>query len=236
MKPTILTRFFIAFIILIVLSPVTTVAQDKGEKPLYSTSPNMPRHYANRVAKFESEPIVKGKILFLGNSITEGTNWRELLGDDSVINRGIGGDVSFGILDRLDDVIARKPQKVFLLIGINDLAQHIPDEVIAENCKKIVERIQKESPETNVYMQSVLPVNPNLPRFPKNYDLQEQVIATNKYLKKVAKKIKCPYIDIFSVFLNEEKLLNPKYTREGLHLNAEGYKVWVEFLKDKNYL
>ncbi|MBN1820826.1 MAG: sialate O-acetylesterase [Prolixibacteraceae bacterium] len=235
MKPTIIKKLFILSIILIVITPATLVAQ-KNEKPAYSTSPNMPQHYANRVALFEAEPVVTGKILFLGNSITEGGNWKELLNDETAINRGIGGDVSFGVLDRLDDVIQRKPEKVFLLIGINDLAQFIPEKVIAENCQKIVERIKKESSETKVYIQSVLPVNPKLGRFPKNYDLNDKVITTNKFLKKAAKQTKCPYIDIYNVFLNDEELLNPDYTHEGLHLNQQGYKVWVDCLKKEGYL
>lgn len=159
-----------------------------------------------------------------------------MLGDTTVINRGISGDVSFGVIDRLNDVIARKPQKVFLLIGINDMAQNIPDEVIAENCGKIAERIKKESPETKIYLQSILPVNPTLTRFPKNYNKQDHVIAANKLLKKAAKKAKCQYVDLFSQFLDKEKLMNPKYTGEGLHLNSEGYKHWVGYLKKKGYL
>ena len=86
--------------------------------------------------KFKSEPMVTGKIVFLGNSITEMGDWKKLTGDSTVINRGIGGDITFGILQRLDEVLNRKPSKIFLLIGINDIGKDIPPAVIADNIKK----------------------------------------------------------------------------------------------------
>src|SRR3954470_24562286 len=63
--------------------------------------------YKTRMAQFESEPVVTGKIIFLGNSITQGGDWKKLLNDSTIINRGIGGDITFGVLKRLDDVIKR---------------------------------------------------------------------------------------------------------------------------------
>ncbi len=62
----------------------------------YDTLPNLPEHYASRLAKFKVEKATRNHILFLGNSITEGGNWRKLLGDSTVINRGISGDNTLG--------------------------------------------------------------------------------------------------------------------------------------------
>jgi hypothetical protein len=73
------------------------IAQNKT----YDTLPNLPEHYLNRVALFKQEPIVVGKIIMLGNSITEGGDWKKLLKDSTIINRGIGGDVTFGVLNRI---------------------------------------------------------------------------------------------------------------------------------------
>jgi len=63
------------------------------------------------------------------------------LNDSTVINRGIGGDITFDVLQRLDDVIKRKPSKLFILIGINDIGKDIPDAVIADNYRKIITRV-----------------------------------------------------------------------------------------------
>src|SRR5437867_1020657 len=108
----------------------------------YDTLTNLPDHYVKRCKVFESEPIVKGKIMMVGNSITEGGNWKTLLHDSTVINRGISGDVTFGVLNRLKDITDRQPSKLFLLIGVNDLSRNTPDDLIIENILMIITRIR----------------------------------------------------------------------------------------------
>ena len=80
---------------------------------VFDTIPYIPAHHASRLALFEKEPMNKGAILFLGNSITEGGAWTDLLGTQNIINRGIGGDIAYGILNRLDEIIEREPSKLF---------------------------------------------------------------------------------------------------------------------------
>ena len=203
---------------------------------LFDTIPFIPEHTPQRIALFEAEPIVTGRIIFLGNSITEGGNWKQLLNDSTVINRGIGGDITFGILKRLDDVIKRQPSKLFILIGINDIGRDIPDTVIVDNYRKIIGRVQNESPSTKIYVQSILPLNPTLPNFPQHYDKQEHVINVNKMLKNLTRETQTTFVNIYPLFLDANDRMNKNYTAEGLHLNQEGYKVWVKFLKEKKYL
>ena len=73
-----------------------------------------PNNYALKVEQFRSFPNSSKDIIFLGNSITAGTDWMELLGRSDVRNRGISGDITFGVLERLDEVIEGKPAKVFI--------------------------------------------------------------------------------------------------------------------------
>src|SRR5688572_21180522 len=77
-------------------------------------------YYQQRVTHFKSLPNTKGDIVFIGNSITDGGEWNELFNDLKIKNRGISGDVSTGVLHRMDEIAQRKPAKVFLLIGVND--------------------------------------------------------------------------------------------------------------------
>src|SRR5437899_1727406 len=88
----------------------------------YDTIRYAKKHYAKRVALFKSEPVKKGRIIFLGNSIMEFGDWQKLLHDSTVINRGVAADNTFGVLDRLEDVIIRQPGKLFIEIGINDIS------------------------------------------------------------------------------------------------------------------
>lgn len=206
-----------------------------GQKS-WDTIPNMPQHYVQRMAIFEKEPVVAGKIMFLGNSITEGADWRKLLKDSTVINRGISGDITFGVLNRADDVIKRKPSKLFILIGINDLFKEIPDEVILQNIFSFVRIIKSGTPKTEVFIQSILPVNKSFKNFPKNYDKEEHILTINAQLKKLNKHFGYTYIDLYNQFTNTNQLLEEKYSFDGLHLNASGYTLWAEILKRSKYL
>src|SRR6185312_511847 len=85
-------------------------------------------YYLQRVSHFETLPQTKGDIIFLGNSITDGAEWPELFNDIRVKNRGISGDITAGVIHRLDEITNRKPAKIFLLIGVNDLARNITTE------------------------------------------------------------------------------------------------------------
>jgi lysophospholipase L1-like esterase len=172
----------------------------------------------------------------LGNSITAGVDWMELLERTDVRNRGISGDISFGVLERLNEVTEGKPSKVFILIGINDISRNIPDSFIVGNYKKIIERIKKESPLTKIYFQTLLPVNNEFTQFKNHYNKDEHILYINEELKKLAAKEKITLIDLYPHFLSADKKLDKKYTIDGLHLNAEGYKVWKDILMKGHYL
>jgi lysophospholipase L1-like esterase len=200
------------------------------------TLPNLPDHYKSRLAKFKSEPVVTGKIMFVGNSITEGGNWRRLLKDSSVINRGISGDNSFGLRQRLDEIVRHKPSKLFLLIGVNDLSKNIPNERTIENIFSFVSAMKSASPKTEIFVQSILPVNPSVKNFPTQFNKQENIREINGQLQKYAGVLKFTFVDINSHFSGGGDLLDAKFTYDGLHLNAAGYLHWVEFLKKNGYL
>src|SRR5687768_11746755 len=85
-----------------------------------------PGGYNLKVEQFRSYND-KEAIVFLGNSITAGTDWSELLQMENVRNRGISSDITFGVIERLDEVTSGNPKKVFVLIGINDISRNIPD-------------------------------------------------------------------------------------------------------------
>jgi homoserine acetyltransferase/lysophospholipase L1-like esterase len=203
---------------------------------LFDTIPFIPEHTPQRLAQFAKEPIVPGKIIFLGNSITEMGNWKKVLNDSTVINRGIGGDISYGVLKRLGDITDRNPSKVFILLGINDIGKDIPEVVIADNYLKIVREIHNKCPQTRIYVQSVLPVNPTMPRFPQHYDKGEHVLVLNELLKAHAVDGGYTFVDIFHLFADADGHLMSQYSYEGLHLKPPAYEVWVDYLKKQGYL
>ncbi len=202
----------------------------------WDTVPNLPQHYNERLAAFRKEPVVTGKIMFLGNSITEGADWNKLLKDSTIINRGISGDITFGVLNRADDVIKRKPSKLFVLIGINDLYKEIPDELILQNIFTFIRMVKSGSSGTEIFVQSILPVNKTFKNFPKNYNKEDNILTINAQLKKLNKHFGYTYIDLHNQFTNSNLQLEEKYSFDGLHLNASGYTHWIEILKRLKYL
>jgi lysophospholipase L1-like esterase len=190
-----------------------------------------PGIYEFKVQLYESYPKSKKDIVFLGNSITDRVDWNELLGMCDVRNRGISGDITFGVLQRLHQVTEGQPKKIFILIGINDVSRNIPDSIIANNYRRIVQQIQANSPRTKIYFQTLMPVNNEFTQFKNHYNKDEHILWLNDQIKKIGKEYHIEVIDLYPHFLNTENKLDKKFTLDGLHPNAEGYKVWASLLK-----
>jgi lysophospholipase L1-like esterase len=220
----------------LLLFPLAFQAQVVTHQRVYDTIPFMAEHTPVRLAQFAKEPIVTGRVIFLGNSITEMGNWKKATGDTTVINRGIGGDNTYGVLKRIDDITDRQPSKVFLLIGINDIGKDIPDSVIAYNDLKIVKEIHVKSPQTHIYLESVLPVNSTVNNFPQHYDKADHILTLNKLLAANAAAGNYTYVDIFQLFADADGRLKKEYTYEGLHLKPPAYDIWVSYLRKMGYL
>lgn len=196
-------------------------------------------YYQKRVTLFHTQPVQKGGIIILGNSIAEFGDWQKLLSDSTVINRGIAGDNTFGVLDRLEDVIIRRPEKLFLEIGINDISQDIPVAIIVKNIFTIIERVKAKLPEIKIYVHSILPTNDNVKNeYPAAFNKNEQSILVNQQLEQNANKERMfTYIDLNKVLRDRNGKLDVKYAEpDGLHLNQAGYEAWVKILKTKKIL
>ena len=194
-----------------------------------------PKTYKAQVEAFKAAPHTKKDVVFLGNSITAGTDWSKLLDLPQARNRGISGDISFGVLERLEEVIAGKPAKVFLLIGINDISRNIPDSLVIGNIRKIVDWVQKGSKRTKIYVYTLLPVNSSFGKFKNHYNKDEHILWVNDQIRKLASK-QVTVIDIYPDFLDAEHRLRAELTKDGLHPNAAGYEIFKAKLKSGPYL
>lgn len=183
-------------------------------------------YYYHKKTHFESLPNTEDEIIFLGNSITDGGEWAEMFNDLRIKNRGISGDITEGVLLRLKEVTDSKPLKVFIMIGVNDLSKNISITQILYNYEDIIKSIKSTSSQTKIYVQSILPVNPDFTRFKNHTNKTEQIMALNSDLVKIAQIHRVEFIDLFSVFKNGSNHMDKKYTIDGLHLNGEGYKLW----------
>ena len=134
---------------------------------LYSSPRIYTDHYYKRFLQFMDEPAIGNKdIVMLGNSLTEnGGDWAARLGNKNVRNRGIIGDEVMGVYDRLHQILPGHPAKLFLLIGVNDVSHDLTTDTIVGMIRVTVERIRKESPDTKLYLQSLLPINESFGRY-----------------------------------------------------------------------
>ncbi|WP_294532232.1 SGNH/GDSL hydrolase family protein [uncultured Bacteroides sp.] len=197
-------------------------AQKEGK---YST------YYYQRASLFEVLPVDSDDILFVGNSITDGGEWCELFQNPNVKNRGISGDTTQGVYDRLDALLKGTPAQIFLLIGINNVPRGESADSIAAGIRRIVQRIRQESPATEVLVQSVLPVTPQYGKFDGHTSRWQLVPEINRRVRRLAQEEKVTYIDLFSHFADAEGKMKPEYTNDGLHLKGNGYLLWKEMVQ-----
>lgn len=187
--------------------------------------------YVQRANLFSKLSVTPKDIVFIGNSITNGAEWNELFPRKRVKNRGISVDTSEGVYDRLEAIVKGKPAKIFILIGINDISRGIEVKTIVQNMKQIVEKIQNESPKTKIYIQSILPVNPDFEMF-KGHQKPQLIKEINQQYQNIAKEYNVNYINLYPHFLEEgTDRMNKNYTNDGLHLLGEGYLLWSEIIK-----
>lgn len=187
-------------------------------------------HYRERIKEFKKAPLHVGDIVFIGDSNTEyANNWSSKLDDSKVKNRGIAGDVTDGVLKRLDEITYFRPTAVFILIGTNDLfnlyfQQQIPSvEYVANNILNIAGIIHTRSPQTKIYVQTILPTDKNF--------LNQIINQTNEIIKLAEKEKMFEVIDLNTSFLDETGSLRKELTYDGTHLNKAGYAVWATLIK-----
>ena len=193
-------------------------------------------HYYKRFLQFMDEPAITSKdIVMLGNSLTEGGgDWSARLGKKNVRNRGIIGDEVMGIYDRLHQILPGHPAKLFLLIGVNDISHNLTPDSIVSMIRMTVERIRKESPDTKLYLQSLLPFNESFGRYKSLTGKTDMVPEVNLRLEALAKEKNIAYINLFPLFTEKgTNVLRSELTGDGLHLNEDGYKIWVKAIKKK---
>lgn len=197
-----------------------------------STDVRFPQ-YLNRQSLFDAvKNNDRPSIIMLGDSITASAEWAELIPNKQIKNRGISADVTYGVLQRLDSVIQDNPSKIFILIGINDLGKRNDFKTVVKTYSKIIQEIKNKSPGTDINIQSVLPVN-NIVMKKANganaYIIDPvKIINLNKELKNIANQHSVNYIDLYSEFAGQENELKTELTYDGLHLNGDGYLLWVK--------
>lgn len=206
--------FLIMFIATLVLLVFVRLTVERIER----------NHYNQKSDFYLNHPVNRGDIVFMGDSITDGANWDELFPGLPVKSRGINADTTTGVLKRIGYTLCCSPAVIFLLIGTNDLPwfEYRKDDEILGTYREILHRCKTESPETKVYVQSILPRS-------RSYD--KRILRINKRLASLAAEFGYEYIDLYSHFVSPKGGLRDEFTNDHLHLMASGYVCWCEILE-----
>lgn len=176
---------------------------------------------------------MKNRIAFLGDSLSEGGNWESYFPDHEISNFGKSGEKSEEILSRLDKVLLWKPNKVFLMMGINDLSDNVSFDNILDNYKSLFS-FMKEQKHIELIIQSLLPINESM--F-KNANIKGiRVLEFNCRLRDLCEENNVIYLDLYTAFSTYTYQLIKDYTLDGLHLNAKGYRMWKNCLQSENLI
>ena len=195
--------------------------------------------YEKRVNDFKiyNKEVKKEGIVFVGDSLTENYNVYEYFKDYNVYNRGIGGDTTSGLLNRMkESIYDLEPKVVVLLIGINDfqLVENADVNTIFNNIKLIIKNIKENCPNTKIILESLYPIskeeNPKIDKLSVGIKDNNKILELNELLKTIEG---VNYLDVNSSLQDKNGNIQLDYTVEGLHVNTYGYTIITNIIKGK---
>jgi lysophospholipase L1-like esterase len=221
----------ILIVLLILATPLLyKVAYAKGRNDLLAVF--LTSGYDMKIKSFEVQNrfIRKGGIAFIGDSITQDYPIHDHFPGLTVYNRGIGGDTTVGLLNRLKvSVFDLEPKKVVLWIGTNDFGVlNAPVSAVYDRILETIDRIHKRLGHIPIFLLSLSPVNPEVNAITVGLRTNKKILELNHKLSTIAN---VTYIDLFSLLSDEKGNLKAFLTYDGLHLNGEGYAVLTPLLK-----
>jgi lysophospholipase L1-like esterase len=187
------------------------------------------RRYAETNEK-QGPPVAgRPRVVFLGDSITDGWRLNEYFPDRDFVNRGIGGQITGEMLGRMKaDVIDLQPKAVLILAGTNDIARGVPLKTIQDNLTMIADLADHYK--IKPLFASILPISDyhrkENPQFERSKQRPPQtIVEMNRWIRGFCARRDYPYIDYYSEMVDASSFLKPDLADDGLHPNAKGYRV-----------
>ncbi|MFW6359129.1 MAG: SGNH/GDSL hydrolase family protein [Chroococcales cyanobacterium] len=181
-------------------------------------------------ANFVAEAKPEHLYILLGDSISLWFPPEMLPPNKHWLNQGISGERSQGLLQRLDVLDSTNPKAIFLMIGINDLLHGVSDQTLLANQRLIIQDLRRVHPEAKIVVQSILPHSGEKATWEGRDRLlkipPERIQRLNKRLEAIATEEDALYLDLYTLFADEQGDLKSSFSTDGLHLSPEGYKLW----------
>lgn len=187
-------------------------------------SKELDNYYYKLLAIQERQDIQvrSGSTIMIGDSITQGLVYPRFM------NYGIGSDTTYGVINRIEKYKSlNDAKKIILMIGINDLKRRSDAEIL-ENYLEILDKL----PSSKLVVFSVLPVNEEV--VSKNPQMNNaRIKKINQRIAELCSQKKIKFIDLSEFYLDDNGFLDKKYhVGDGIHLNDEGYKIWIKYLNE----
>lgn len=173
-----------------------------------------------RFSMYSELPVDSSDVLFFGNSLTEAFPVSEVFGPHCK-NRGIGGNQTSHILNRIGASVKFRPGKVFIEGGVNDLNNGLTADSVAKNYALIIDKVKAISPGTRIYIFSIFPTSMQYDR------LNGAIKEVNSRVSNTCKEKKVQYINVHDSMVRDGRL-DSSLTGDGIHLNNKGYGVWAK--------
>lgn len=178
---------------------------------------------ASQPASYES---LYRTTVFVGDSITEGLSYHDVLDEEHVL-AGAGKTAEFALKD-VNDLAGRKPDRVFIQLGSDDILWPTddPKQYSLSHYAQLIERIKEKMPKTKITLLSVTLVTAEAEKKEPRYG---KIGDYNEGLKVLADKEQVGYVDLTSLVSGHSDL----YDTDGIHFQAEFYPILLDFLKDR---
>jgi lysophospholipase L1-like esterase len=175
--------------------------------------------------RLQAQPAEKGRVVFLGDSITDGWKLAQYFSGKPYVNRGISGQTTPQMLVRFyPDVVNLHPAAVIILAGTNDIARNTGPEtldMIEDNFRAVCELAQQHG--IKVVLCLLLPVSDYTQHKQIDHRPPSDILKLNEWLRRYAAEIQAEVGDYYSVLVDSSGMLKEGYSDDGLHPNERGY-------------
>ncbi len=181
-----------------------------------------------RLLEQEAKAVAKGQgsnrlNILVGDSLTMWFPSQRLPYGQLWLNQGISGENSSQVLRRLSAFSQTRPDTIYVMAGINDLRQGVSDPVILSNLRQIMRRLRLNHPQSQIVVQSILPTR--LSAIPN-----ERIRNLNEQIGVIAQQEGAGFLNLHTLFADNQGQLQQDLTTDGLHLARPGYEVWQDAL------
>lgn len=243
-------RYFTESLLKPYLSHASEVEEDTLS-PMMAQNPNLPENRAEltyddwvsllgKEAKAMARKQPDRLMILAGDSISLWFPPDLLPSDRTWLNQAISGDTATGLLKRLNLFENTKPQAIFIMIGINDLLKGKSDQDVLNDYEQIITTLKQEHSNSKIVVQSVLPRAKEKVTGANAQQVlnlsNERIYQFNRKLAAIADQANVSFLDLQSLFSDNEGFLRPELTTDGLHLSPQGYLVWRSAIQTYNQL